>query len=424
MRAGFTEVDITPPVGTQKIGWLKKVESGCVIDPICARIAVFESRDKRIAVIQLDTLSLGWNQVNDMRQRIESTHGFPGTNIMVTTTHNHAGPAVANCGDVPRDESYTETMIGNVVEGFGQVLENLTEAEIGFGRAFEWDVSFNRRVLLRDGTTRTHGSFATPDALCFEGPIDPEVAVLAVRSPAGELLGALVNFACHPTHHGPTPELSAGYPGVLAAECRKRGCPVTLFLNGACGNISFSDPTGRIERLTKEQVGEKLAADAFAAMQQMTFAADVSLSAGIRTLRLPFREVTEDEVKGTVRGAQRFVDPAVYDRAMPELLEKISKRGKQLAEVQALGLNDVAIVSVPAEYFVEHGLRIKEQTWPRSTMVSSCSNGMVGYVPTREAFRRGGYETTFGFGYKLAPEAGDMLADAAIELINGTVAAT
>jgi len=50
-------------------------------------------------------------------------------------------------------------------------------------------------------------------------------------------------------------------------------------------------------------------------------------------------------------------------------------------------------------------------------LVSSCSNGMVGYVPTKDALKRGGYETTFGFGYKLAPEAGDMLADAAIELV-------
>ena len=42
---------------------------------------------------------------------------------------------------------------------------------------------------------------------------------------------------------------------------------------------------------------------------------------------------------------------------------------------------------------------------------------MVGYVPHRDAFLRGGYETTFGPGYRLAPRAGDMLVDAAAELI-------
>jgi hypothetical protein len=38
-------------------------------------------------------------------------------------------------------------------------------------------------------------------------------------------------------------------------------------------------------------------------------------------------------------------------------------------------------------------------------------------VPTRQAFERGGYETTFAGSSKLAPEAGDMLADAAIKLV-------
>jgi len=67
--------------------------------------------------------------------------------------------------------------------------------------------------------------------------------------------------------------------------------------------------------------------------------------------------------------------------------------------------------------FVQHGLRIKLESGPRRTVVVGHANGMVGYVPTKEAFERGGYETTFAMSSRLAPEAGDMLADAAIGLI-------
>jgi hypothetical protein len=49
--------------------------------------------------------------------------------------------------------------------------------------------------------------------------------------------------------------------------------------------------------------------------------------------------------------------------------------------------------------------------------VVGLANGMVGYVPTPEAFRRGGYETTFADASRLAPEAGEMLFDAAISLL-------
>ena len=78
---------------------------------------------------------------------------------------------------------------------------------------------------------------------------------------------------------------------------------------------------------------------------------------------------------------------------------------------------EYAFVGIPAEYFVEHGLRIKEECYPKRALVVGHANGMVGYVPTRMAFKRGGYETTFISSSRLAPEAGDLLADAAIALV-------
>jgi len=416
MRAGFAEIDITPPVGTHKIGWLKDIISEQVRDPLYARAAVFEHADGRIAFVQLDTLSIRWSQVNDLRARIERQYGFPAACVMVSATHNHAGPAVANVGRVPRDEAYIEALMRNCVEVFGRALDSLTDAELGFNHVCNFTVANNRRVLMRDGTTRTHGTFADPAALCMEGPIDPEVAVLAAREPGGRLLGCLVNYACHPTHHGGETVLSAGYPGVLADEMRKQGCPTTLFLNGACGNIATPDPrTGK--ETSMEEAGRLLADDTRRAIAAMEFRSHWPLGARSTTLQLPYRSPTDDQVAGTARGAQRFIDPAIYDELMPALIERIKTRRTQPAEVQVLSAGDVAFASIPAEYFVEHGLRIKRESWPRHALVVSCANGMIGYVPTREAFEHGGYETTFAPSSRMAPETGDLLADAAIELI-------
>jgi hypothetical protein len=99
------------------------------------------------------------------------------------------------------------------------------------------------------------------------------------------------------------------------------------------------------------------------------------------------------------------------------LLQRIAERGTQPAETQVIVVGNTALAAIPAEYFVENGLRIKEKCHPRHALVVSCANGMVGYVPHRQAFSRGGYETTFTAGAALAPEAGDMLADCAIEMV-------
>jgi neutral ceramidase len=416
IRAGFAEVEITPPVGTHKIGWIRDIVITEIGSPLFARIAILESGDQRLAFVQLDTLSVRWTTTDEIRRRVEVRHRFPGAGIMVSATHNHAGPAVARVGDVPRDDAYVEAMVGNVIDCFGQALGNVCDAEVGFASMPEWRLSHNRRLVMRDGTVNTHGPFRAPEGLYVEGPVDPEVAVLAVRSTEGTLLGALVNFACHPTHHGDDGVASAGFPGALAREMKQRGCPVTLYLNGACGNLSAGDPARRVE-LMLHDVGQILADDVSAMLRDLPFTDDLTLAARSRTIELPYRAVSPEDIAGTAHGAQRFVDPTAYDRAMPALLKRIEERKTQPAEVQVLSIGDWDLAGIPAEYFVQLGLRIKEQAYPRHALIVSCANGQVGYVPHREAFDRGGYETTFTAGSSLAHEAGDLLADTALALI-------
>lgn len=416
-KAAFAETDITPPVGTLKIGWIKRIVSDKILDPLFARVALFDSGDERIAFVQLDTLSIRWTQVADLRRRIEEAYGFPGAHIMVCCTHNHAGPAVSSWVDFDRDEAYIERLTNAIVAMFGEALGSLQDAQLGFGTRFEFEVAYNRRVVMRDGTTRTHGTFNDPNALYVEGPIDPEVAVLAARTTGGELLGCLTNFSCHPTHHGGTGVLSAGYPGVLANEMKTRGCPVTLFINGAAGNLHTSSPAKGRKDSSMERVGRVLADDVSQILESIEYRESAKLGSKSATLQLPFRQITDDEIKGTVRGAQRFVDPTLYDKGMPHVLEKIRRMGTQPTEIQVQFIDEIAVVGVPAEYFVQPALRIKEETHPRHTLVAGFTNGMIGYVPHRAAFARGGYETTFGIVSRLAPEAGDLIADCAIEQI-------
>jgi hypothetical protein len=347
---------------------------------------------------------------------IEEKYGFPGENVMVAATHNHAGPAVANVGDVERDDEYAGHLTEKIVRCFGQALERREKAELAMGRGLEFNISHNRRIVMRGGTVATHGTFEDPRALCFEGPIDPEVAMLAARNPGGDQLGCMVNFAAHPTHHGGGKAFSGGYPGALARQMKENKCPVTVFLNGACGNLHPSDPvTGQMPE--KEQIGAALAEDVTEILEEIEWTSEVHLAATTEIVDLPFRQPTEAEIEGTVKGAQRFVDPEAYTRMMPHVLDRIERMGTQPAEVQALRTGDWVWVGIPAEYFVQLGLRIKEQTWPTRALVVGHANGMVGYVPHAEAFERGGYETTFSDHSRLAPEAGKMLAESAIETV-------
>ena len=60
-------------------------------------------------------------------------------------------------------------------------------------------------------------------------------------------------------------------------------------------------------------------------------------------------------------------------------------------ELQAFRIGDTAFVAVPAEVFVEIGLRIKGEA-AHQTFICGVTNGYIGYLPDKSAYAAGGYE--------------------------------
>jgi hypothetical protein len=90
----------------------------------------------------------------------------------------------------------------------GNAWNSLHAAELGVGTGREEGISFNRRFLMKDGREITHpGKPGTPhheEIVAPAGPIDPDVGVLAFRTPkmkdmTQKVVGVAVNFACHNT---------------------------------------------------------------------------------------------------------------------------------------------------------------------------------------------------------------------------------
>ena len=88
-------------------------------------------------------------------------------------------------------------------------------------------------------------------------------------------------------------------------------------------------------------------------------------------------------------------------------------------EVQVFRLSDeVAVVGLPGEVFVDLGLAIKEASpFPVTLVVELCQDA-PGYIPTKKAFAEGSYETV---NSRIAPGGGEMMADAAAQLLRELV---
>ena len=436
LNVGLAEIDVTPPLGIALSGHWYIRHATSVRDPLFAHAMVLDNEQGApICIITVDVLSVQRGTVLRCREAIEQATGIPAERIAISATHTHYGPLVARIWtrDVRPDPDYLAELEAGIVEAATAAWEARQPAQIAIGWAFEGRISFNRRFMMRSGEVVMHPPVGSTDILYQEGKTDPEVGMISVRDTDGKPIGWWVNFACHATVSDQGDAISADYPGELAAEMKRRHGDdvVTLYGNGCCGNLCQIDVFNPDRAAKGEPILEALAkgiADAVdRAEAEAEFVDDLPLDARSVETQIPLRHVAP-EVEQAARelledGACDESDfeayrEHTYARMVIELVEEKRERPLTPVEVQALRIGVVALVMLPGEVFVEHGLTIKLQSPAERTFVVELANGIVGYVPTREAFAGGGYEQKLGNNSKLSPVAGEMMTETALALLD------
>src|SRR3954468_9944898 len=92
-KAGFAERDISPAIGMEEPGGYGKVFHRSFHDACKARVAVFESAGKTVALVGLDALMFPRKLALDIRQDVQTKCGIPGAAILIGASHSHSsGP--------------------------------------------------------------------------------------------------------------------------------------------------------------------------------------------------------------------------------------------------------------------------------------------------------------------------------------------
>ena len=87
-------------------------------------------------------------------------------------------------------------------------------------------------------------------------------------------------------------------------------------------------------------------------------------------------------------------------------------------DVQVIRLTEnTAIVTLPGEMFVEHGLTIKNLSPFENRLVVELANHSCSYVPNRKAFRQGNVTR---LKYPPVPGGGEMMVEACATDAQGT----
>ncbi len=417
LQAGVAAIDITPSVGDVHY----RGASTGVLDPLMAKAIVFRQDKQQAALVLCDVIGISFDQSDAVRKLAAQKTGIPYKNICVAATHTHTG-------------RFSEKAAKEMVQKIGQAVVDAQAAAIPLklqaAVTEQQGLAFHRRFVMKDGSVRMNPGFLNPDIVRPAGPIDPEVAILLLRDPKdNRAISSLTNFAMHLDTVGGS-EYSADYPYFLEQSLKKELGEefISVFGTGTCGNINHFDVSKprpqKGHHTTTKYLGETLALTVVATMTELKNASRPSLAVGRTVVQAPLQEYTDEELSwAELPDEQR--EPLVQERPFLQRFRASKIRslaamrqrwgGRLPMEVQVFRLSDdIAIVTLPGEVFVELGLAIKKASPFATTFVIELANNSPAYIPTREAFSDGDYEVV---NSRVKPGGGEMLVDAALGLL-------
>ena len=419
LKAGFSKVCISPPIGVPLAGFAARPEvSTGIHDDLFARALVLETEDTSVAFVSVDLLALPGDFISEVRRAIHQSLGIEPHSIMIASTHTHAGPVTITTffnPDGSADVHYMKTLAMSIEEAVSNAWRDRAPARVGVGIGRVVGVGVNRR---------------TED----QKPIDEQIGILRVTDSNDDTRAVLINYACHPTVLGPDNLLVTGdFPAfaVQAIESALGPNGFAMFVNGTQGNISMGHsselsaigvitPGRTFERAA--ELGELLADATIKQLNSIDVDDSPTIEAITLSVSLPLKEYpSASETIKLLQEAENNLAALVSNngdntdqirRAKSEQLyasinnfyareTSVFADGQLPIELQGIRINDAVFIAIPAEVFVEIGLHLK-QTASHKIFIVGIANGYIGYLPTKVAYNVGGYEVVSS---KCRPEA-------------------
>ncbi len=429
MKCGFYEADITPPLGSIIPGGFGARYSTDILEKIYARAFYCTNDGQSAAIVVIDACGITMDITKRIRERVCKFIPMSENEIMVMATHTHTGGPTLNWGEeVVTDPFYLDLLVSRAADSIICAYNKAQSAQLLVGHETLTGVSFIRIYRMKDGSLKTNPGAANKEKVLEPfGEIDPDVAVLLAVTDGGPI-GAIVNFALHSAINSGT-KTSGDFIGVLSDEMKAHygNDFVTLFINGACGNINhinvFDEETFKADR--QLVVGRELAKKAILAAQNAEPAGE-EIALVEKTIQVRLRKPS---VEALLKAKEHFdnlgdslplstpKEPGYIETffALQAFQIVADKRVERDVYLQLIKIGDVCIVGNPCQMFVEFGNRVKEQCGEH-IFFSDFANDYCGYVPTPECMVPGVYEARLAPTSGLESDAGDIICDALTQM--------
>lgn len=239
-KVGFARADITPPVGIYHRMWGAALHDRAtgVHRPLTATAMHLEALDgsSKLIVLGLDHCILDAREVENIRNRVGRT---APDDVMVALSHTHGACWMSRT----RSALPGGDLIGPYLDMLADICEHV--AKKAAGSAHPATLVFGRGTcdLARERNFYDANSKQFVCGFNPEGKSDDTVLVAkAVADATGDVLGTVVNYACHPTTLAwQNTLISPDYVGAMREVIEFNTEAPCLFLQGASGDLGPKD---------------------------------------------------------------------------------------------------------------------------------------------------------------------------------------
>jgi hypothetical protein len=389
MRAGFAQVDITPPIGVELsgFGFYRRRRSNGVIDPLHSKAMAIEESGNEIIIIACDLIGYTRQIVDDVKAYILELTGAQRDSVMLTATHTHSGPttiSIIGCGEP--DQRYIARLAGKIAESALQAHNNLTEATMSFAEVKAEKISFNR----------VYGE---------AGSIDNKASVIKFSS-GDKMLGFISHYSAHPVVCcEATNKIHGDFVGIASNMIAKKDNSVGIFLQGACGDINpiyCHQP----EDISIANLNKHANSYANIIMQGLNGAKPLkvdSVKAIGRVICLEQQIPDRIELEQRIANGKEILrkkdiseseeQQATYQvNSGLAMMEKLDRNDPPQSEIylQAIKIGDIVIISHPFELFNSAKKRLEQELSPAKVLVVGYADELRGYAPTEDRYELDG----------------------------------
>jgi len=402
LHLGRFRFDVTPPTGHSLCGgWIKPVVG--VDDPLEAIGYVLLGFGKPIVVCVVDWTGILNSAHLQWRQALAEAAETTVDRVTVHCVHQHNAPFVCldaeeivlAQSDLPHivDKDFFRGCLDAARNSVEKAMQQTTPVtHVAHGQAKVDRVAGNRRIVGLDGLVLSQRGSSSNNPMHHaypEGLIDPMLKTVAFYNGSQKLVASHY-YACHPMSYYGDGRVSSDFCGLARKERQKQepDC-MHLYFNGCGGNIG----AGKYNNGSKEMravLTQRMLDGIVASEESLEPESIESLRWKTHDILPPtdkrfdeqalMRQISDSSRSGSGRSRPSFT-VAWIRRAEAKLPITLS----------SLHINNVSMLHLPAECFIEYQLRAQASATDRFVACAAYGDGGPWYIPTADAYPQGGY---------------------------------